>query len=130
MKLTRSEILEVKDIKIKEVNVPEWGGSVFVKGMTGAERDKFETSIVGLRGKQQTLDMQNVRAKLAALTICDEEGTLLFSEADVKALGVKSASALQRVFKVAQKLSALTPDDMEELTQELEKNPLGDSTSG
>ena len=65
--LKRDEILQAADIQVLLVSVPEWGGDVYVKGMTGAERDKFEASIVEQRGKAQTMNMANIRAKLASL---------------------------------------------------------------
>ena len=127
--LNKKAILEVKDIEIEQVDVPEWGGHVFVKGMTGMERDTFEASIVQQRGKDARVNMVNIRAKLAAQTICDEEGLRLFNDKDVKALGKKSANALQRVFDVAQRLSGITEDDVDELAENLEKNPLDGSAS-
>ena len=127
--LNKKAILEVKDIEIEQVDVPEWGGHVFVKGMTGLERDTFEASIVQQRGKDARVNMVNIRAKLAAQTICDEEGLRLFNDKDVKALGKKSANALQRVFDVAQRLSGITEDDVDELAENLEKNPLDGSAS-
>lgn len=72
--LNKQDILDIKDIEIEKVEVPEWGGFVFVKGMTGMERDTFEASIVQQRGKDARVNMVNIRAKLAAQTICDEEG--------------------------------------------------------
>lgn len=129
MSLNRDDILKVKDIEIEEVEVPEWGGSVFVKGMTGTERDAFESSIVQQRGKSASVNMINIRAKLASLTICDEEGERLFTDKDVKELGKKSAAALQRVFDVAQKLSGISSDDIDELAEEMEKNPTDGSAS-
>ena len=128
--LTREDILKAVDIEIEEVHVPEWfDGYVFVKGLTGTERDSFEMSIVKQRGKSASVNMSNIRAKLAALTLCDKEGVRLFTEADVKALGKKSATALQRVFDVAQKLSGIGEDDIDELAEELEENPLEGSAS-
>ena len=127
--LTRENILEIQDIQIELVHVPEWGGDVYVKGMTGAERDKFESSLVVLRGKSQTLNMANIRAKLASLTICDENGKRLFSEQDVQVLSQKSASALQRVFVVAQKLSRIGDEDIEELAEGLKADPFDGSPS-
>ena len=53
----------------------------------------------------------------------------MFTDKDVKALGEKSANALQRVFDVAQKLSGITPDDVEELAQEMDENPSEGSAS-
>ena len=127
--LKRDDILNVKDIAIELVDVPEWGGQVYVKGMTGLERDAFEGSIVETRGKGTRVNMAHVRAKLAAQTLCDENGERLFTDADVKELGKKSASALQRVFEVAQRLSGIGEDAVKELTGELEENPTEDSPS-
>lgn len=127
MTLNREDILKVKDIRVERLFVPEWGGEIFVKGLTGAERDNFESSIISMRGTKQKIDMENVRAKLAALSICDEEGSRMFAATDALALAQKSASALQRIFIVAQRLSGLTEADVNELTEELKANPLGDS---
>ena len=127
--LSRQDILDADDILKELVEVPEWGGSVWVKGMTGSVRGKFEASIIELRGQKTITDISNMREKLAAATICDEDGKLLFSEKDIKALGEKSALALQRIFVVAQRLSKITEDDVEELTSALETNPLEDSAS-
>ena len=120
--LTKKDILEIKDIEIERVEVPEWGGDVFVKGMTGLERDTFEASIVQQRGKDARVNMVNIRAKLAAQTICDKDGVRLFTDKDIRLLGAKSANALQRVFDVAQRLSGITEGDVDELAENLEKN--------
>lgn len=115
MALTRDDILNVKDIQVQEVDVPEWGGTVFVKGMTAKERDKFEASIIIHAGKTQRVNMNNIRAKLCSATICDEQGEPMFTEKDIDALAQKSASAMQRVFAVAQTLSGITEADTEDL---------------
>lgn len=127
--LKRSDILSAPDITVELVSVPEWGGDVYVKGMTGAERDKFESSLIDTRAKSRSLNMANVRAKLVSLCACDEDGKRLFTDADVQALSEKSASALQRIFEVAQKLSGIGDADVEELAKGLEDNPFGDSSS-
>ena len=127
--LKREDILEVKDIEIEEVEVPEWGGTVCVKGMSGLERDAFEASIVQAKGKGTKVNMENIRAKLAAQTLCDEQGERLFTDADVKLLGKKSAVALQRVFVVAQKLSGIGDADVNELVDGLNENPSDGSPS-
>jgi hypothetical protein len=125
MSLSREAILQAQDIQIEEVQVPEWGGSVYVKGMTGTERDAFEMSIVRTKGKSTEINMNNIRAKLAASAICNEQGARLFTDADVKALGGKSAAALQRVFEVAQRLSGIGDEDVKELAEGLEADPTG-----
>ena len=127
--LKRDDILQASDITKELVSVPEWGGDVYVKGMTGAERDKFESSIVAQHGKEQSVNMANIRAKLASLTICDENGKRLFTEMDVQALSQKSAAALQRVFEVAQRLSGIGDDDVKELTEGIKADPFDGSPS-
>ncbi len=127
--LNREAILAVDDIQIELTEVPEWFGAVYVKGMTGAERDRFEASVISVNGKSDKLNMQDIRAKLCAETICDESGKKQFSLSDVKALSKKSAAGLQRVFVVAQRLSGITDDDVEELAEGLEDNPFDGSAS-
>jgi hypothetical protein len=129
MSLNKQEILQADDVVKELVHVPEWGGDVYVKGMTGAERDKFEASIVKMTGKEQTFNMTNFRAKLASMTICDEQGKRLFSDADIIELSNKSANALQRIFTVAQRLSGIGDNDVKELTEGLKANPTEDSAS-
>jgi hypothetical protein len=115
MYLNRQQILDVEDIKTEEVEVPEWGGTLVVKMMTGAERDRFEASIYGPSGKAK---IDNIRAKLVAQTVIDPEtGEKMFSPADIDALGNKSAAALDRVFTASKKLSKITEDDVEELVK-------------
>jgi hypothetical protein len=59
----------------------------------------------------------------------DESGKRLFPDADVRELGKKSASALQRVFEVAQRLSGLSNADVEELTKNSTSDQSEDSIS-
>lgn len=113
--LTRDAILQAVDLPHEDVEVPEWGGVVRVRGLTGVERDKFETSIVIRKGNKTDVNTENMRAKLVALCVVDEEGKRVFSGGDIKLLGQKSAVALDRVFSVAQGLSGLQPEDIEEL---------------
>ncbi len=129
MALNKKAILEANDIPIQELQVPEWGGSVFVKGMTGFERDRFESSIVEMRGKKQNVNMENIRAKLACYTICDEDGKRLFNDTDISTLAKKSASALQRVFELAQKLSGIADDDIDSMLKNSESDQQEDSVS-
>ncbi len=115
--LTRDEILQAQYLPTEQVHVPEWGGDVLVRALTGAERDAFEQSIVDQRGKDTRMNLRNIRAKLVALTVVDGDGKRLFSDADAKLLGQKSASALDKIFEVAQRLSGLRDEDVEELAK-------------
>lgn len=115
--LTREQILQAADIKTEIVPVPEWGGAVAVRGLTGAERDEYEATLISMRGTDARVNLINARAKLVQRCVVNEAGERLFDEQDVKALARKSAAALQRVFDVAQRLSGLSAADVEELTK-------------
>ena len=41
--LTREQILGLSDLPREEVRIPEWGGVVFVRALTGSERDQLPT---------------------------------------------------------------------------------------
>lgn len=128
--LNREAILAAEDLPRELVEVPEWGGAVYVRALTGAERDQFEASIVEQRGRDVRMNMRNIRAKLVALTVVDEDGQRIFTDDDVAALGGKSAAALDRLFAVAQRLSGLSKEDVEELAKNSESVQSADSISG
>lgn len=115
--LTREQILQANDIITETVSVPEWGGEVLVRGLSGSERDGFEDATLEQKGKSRRVNLANVRARLCALSIVDENGKRMFSDEDVRALGRKSAAALDRVFSAAQRLSGLSDEDVEELAK-------------
>lgn len=128
--LSKAAILAAQDLSTEVVEVPEWGGSVMVRAMTGRQRDVFESVIYKVKGKDVQLNIANVRAELVSRTVVDEGGTLLFSPEDVAALGDKSAAALDRIYAVAQRLSGITKDDIAELTENFTDGQSDDSTSG
>lgn len=109
--LSRSEILKSSDLPTKDVPVPEWGGTVRVRSMTAADRDAFEEAY---RQAKQSEEPVNLRARYAAACIVDEKGKPIFVEADIEALGAKSALALDRVFEAISSLNKLSDSDVEE----------------
>lgn len=114
--LSKEAILAADDLPREIVSVPEWGGQVYVRTMTGTDRDAFEASLInresgesGPSSKDQR--MHNVRARLVSLTLCSESGERIFQDGDIDALGRKSARALDRVFAVAQRLNGIGADE-------------------
>lgn len=118
--LTKEQILGAQDIQTETVEVPEWGGAVIVRGMSGRERDSFEASMIKGKGKSASVNLENLRAKLVSKCVVDEAGKRLFSDDDIPALAAKSASALNHVYEAAQRLSGVTEEDVDELTKNSE----------
>lgn len=115
--LSRDAILKADDLKYEDVEVPEWGGTVRIQALSGAERDKLEASVVEQKGNKVKQNLTNFRAKLVAAAAVDEKGNQLFSEKDIHLLSAKNAGALDRVAAVASRLAGMSPEDVEELTE-------------
>jgi hypothetical protein len=121
--LTREQILAARDVATEVVDVPEWGGAVMVRGLTGRARDGIEARFTDSKGRLDLGRSGDFRAAYAAVAIVDEHGALLFSDGDVAALGEKSSVALQRVFDVAVRLSAVRQEDVDGITADLKAVP-------
>jgi hypothetical protein len=119
--LTKEQILAADDRPTEEVEVPQWGGTVFVKTMSGTEKDAYENDCmrINVKGKKVNFEdhRDNSRAKLLVLCIVDENGNRLFDESDIKALGNKSCAALDTVYEVAARLNKQTPEDLETMAK-------------
>ena len=128
--LSKEDILGINDRKFVEVAVPEWGGSVLVRSLTGRERDEFEASTVETKGNKASQNFVNFRARLVSLCIVDENKQRMFkTRSEIDALGNKSVAALQRVFNKCQELNGLSDEDVDELTESFDEAPDEASTS-
>lgn len=115
--LTREQILGATDVRTEDVEVPELGGTVRVRSITARDRDAFEHFLVASRQKGKDVP-DNVRAMYVALTVVGEDGELLFTRADVEALGKHSFAALDRIYQAALRLNAMAPEAVEQLAGE------------
>jgi hypothetical protein len=115
--LTIDEIISADDQEIEKVSVPEWGGHVFVRGITADRKDAIDQQYTMKDGK---IDLVGYRAALMAACLCDEQGN--FSNPtpiQVKALGRKSVKALDRVIEMCRRLNEYDTDEAGELEKNL-----------
>lgn len=111
----REKFLGLK-VPTQAVSLPELGGeTVYVWGLSGAERDSFESTMVVQRGKKREQNLANIRARFLVLVLRDADGQRLFTDGDAGAVGNLPASVLDRLFDVGRKLSGMTEEDVEEL---------------
>lgn len=109
--LTRELILQSPDARTirRKADVPEWGGHVWVHMMSASERDEFEHELFEAKkaGKDITKDS---RAKMVVKSVRDDDGKLLFTDADIDALSRMHFAALDRVLDVLHLLIKEGPD--------------------
>jgi hypothetical protein len=103
--LTRDAILSFNDLPRKEVEVPEWGGSVYIRVMSGAEREEMLSLF---QGEKLTA------AALVVLCVVDVHGTRLFTAEDVEAVNGKRGDVLLRIANEAMRYNGLTAEGVDD----------------
>lgn len=126
--LSKDEIFGMDDIPVEEVVVPEWKNrTVLVCGLTAAAKNAYEASLVEIKGTSRKVRLENATAKLLVRTVVNRQRQALFTESDIERLGTKSAAALERLAKVAQRLSAMNQGEVEALVKNSEAAQSDDS---
>lgn len=133
--LTKEDLLKKEELQIERIEF-EGGDFVFVRGMTGHERDMFEKSMMiknrDKKGNVTSIEtvIDDFRAKLAAITLCDEDGKSLLQPSDYMVLtNNMSAKRLELIVNAAQKLNAISEEDKEEIVKNSVAGQAGDSNS-
>lgn len=129
----KDEIFGLNDREYQEVDVPEWGRTVWIRALSGSERDRYESSLARMDRKKGGMvpDLVNSRARLVAMSVVESEGSQnrVFGDDDVLKLGGKSAKALTRIWKAACELSGLSEAEIEEIEESFEDAQSDDSTT-
>ncbi len=120
--LTRENLLKKEELKTVQVDL---GGNqiVFVRQMTGREREQFENLLVKkIMRKGKVVDyhqaMGDFRAKLAVNTLCDKDGKNLMRPEDFATLSQNmSAYKLTKIADAAGKLNGITDEDKEDMVK-------------
>lgn len=104
--LDRNTILDVADTPRESVEVPEWGGSVYVPVLSLAGLDEL--------AKLQR-QAENSNALMAVRIIQDEYGNRIFTDDDAPALARKSGKAVLRILKKFNEVNGLNEDAAEQV---------------
>jgi hypothetical protein len=134
--LGRKELLTKATPKIEKVDLGN-DDFVYVKQMTGRERDNFEQSLLKKNKDSKGLVVsveqatEDFRAKLAVVTVCNAEGKLEFAPNDYAMLSQNMlADQLEKIVNVAQRLNAITQEDKEAIVKNSSADPESSSNSG
>ena len=117
MSLTKEQIFACNDVVLEKVSVPEWGGHVYVKNMSVADREQFEEIIINSSNGDQKANLKNFRFRLVQLCCVDKNGIKLFELEDVERFNEKNCAAVDRVVDVCKKSSLFTQQDVDELVK-------------
>jgi len=132
--LSRNEIINAKDCKTTQIDIPEWGGAIYLRKWTGKDRSMFwsksiRASEAGAEVNWDTLFDNQVL--VVAMSLCDEEGNKLFttSDEDLAILSAKDGDVLQRLYTASIELNGMTAKSTEEAAKNLSAIQKDDSTS-
>lgn len=126
MNINRQQILEAAP-KLYPVEIPEWGGTVFLRPISLTEQGKLAD--LGSKFEKATLleKMRRITMPLIVWVVCEESGAPLFSADDIDALMDKSAGSINRLQEEILKISGLTAESRAELEKNLPKVQSDDS---
>lgn len=122
MLLSREKLLKKGKLTVEKVDL-ERGEFVYVTEMTGKQKETWERSLINesalMQGKgKANVSLDDFKAKLAVMTICDEKGTLLLESKDAHTLNENiKASWLEKIVETAQRLNKISEEDKEELVK-------------
>lgn len=100
--LTAAQILSAVDVELRQMQVPEWGGFVYLRGLTVDVRIKYLARISSVLAKQDSATEANseyhdAQVFLLSQSLANEKGELIFTESDLHSLSQKSPSVLSRL---------------------------------
>lgn len=139
--LTKDSIFKAEDITKEWIDIPEWKGGLYIKVLSGGERDAFEEGMFKSNDMGNfTRNLENMRARLIAFAAVDVNNKPIFDSTlkydvqgklygDIAELGKKSSIVLDRMYTVAQRLNKLRKEDIDDLTKNSLPDQSEDSTS-
>lgn len=124
---TESLNLYIKEnpLKMEKVEIPEMGAHVFVRQLTAAEGDAFETRVVldqklNPEETDHEVRMKNFRARYLTATLCDENRNPIFKYEDAAIVGALSSAVITPLFKVAKALNRIDPEELEKNSEKIQ----------
>lgn len=115
--LTKNMIIQAQDLKKEKVLCPEWGGDVYIRSLTGSEKEDFTASLFdydeqGVPTRKADY-LTNIKVGMLIRSICDEEGNRIFADEDAEELAGKNNIVLSRLDKVCNRLNGVNAEAVE-----------------
>ena len=131
----RSKILASKGLAPVPVPCPEWGADVvvWIHPLTGDQRDALEEESTELAVAEDFAPgsgKRRLHARAVVRAARDGEGRPVFTLDDVEALATKDARQLDRCYRVVDRLSAVSEEEVSGLLGKSVATPGDASSSG
>lgn len=101
--------------KLEPLELPELGGTVYVKAMTAGEREQFEQDMTD----NDLVKSKKVRATVFANSVTDENGNRLFTSDDIDSINSLPASIVSKVFDKSNEINGI---NTQQVIEQAEKN--------
>lgn len=118
--ISRDAFLKRAEVPRERVEIPELGGAIIVSGMTARDRTRFEKQFQTASGKPSKARSEEIRERLLVACCVNPDGSAMFTDADIAAIGRQRADVVERLVNVAQRLCGMTSTDVEELAKNLQ----------
>lgn len=107
----REKILNAADIQSEIIEIPEWGVKLEIKSLTGKKRAQLMTAAMDSKGQ---MDFEKLYPDLVIASTYDPKTHVsVFEKTDRDMLNEKNGGALEKISKVALRLSGLEPDSVD-----------------
>ena len=120
--LTRDDILAIASattkgtLPRKKIAVATLGGDVWIRGMSGKERDRLEEGMRVKKGARRgEIDMRNFRAVRASRCLIREDGERLMTDMDADILGNLPEGVLDFINTEITSLSGMDDGEVDDL---------------
>jgi len=145
MTIGREQVESAQDLLFEVIPVPEWGGDARLQEFSADAKGTFGAWGKGLEDGQDVKSIVGFAARVVALSLSNDDGTLVYSDFDeilateedgvfvtihhsgfeegVAALLKRNPIVLDRLSDVVLKLSGIAPDAVEKTADELPNAP-------
>jgi hypothetical protein len=114
----KDQIISTADCQREEVHVPEWDCTFYIRSITAQEIDAWQCETLTYdKDRNVVINRQNVRSRLLVRCMVDEAGQRIFADNEALLLGSKNNKVVERLYKIAERLNAVTEEDIKELSK-------------
>jgi len=111
--LTREQILGAQDRKVIELDVPEWGGTIRLRSMSGLAAEEYIKAV-----QDAKTDFEPLLLLISSSVIGDDNELMFPAPEDVKGLASKNLSALKHVSEACMEVNGFNQEEVAEALKE------------